>query len=98
MESRTLKDPLQNMQNNYLKIDGYIKQMTNFILVKQKEQEKLFENQVSKLDALSPLKTLSRGYSITQKNGKMIKSANELNAGDKIELKFADGEKQAEII
>ena len=97
-ESRALKEPLQNMQNNYLRLDSYIKQMSNSILSKQKEKEKLFQTQVSKLDALSPLKTLSRGYSIAQKDGKMIKTVKDLSEGDKIELKFIDGEKQAKII
>ena len=33
---------------------------------------------IAKLDALSPLKTLYRGYSITEKNNKVIKSKEEL--------------------
>ena len=98
LESRALKEPLQNMQNNYLRLDSYIKQMSNFVLAKQKEKEKIFGEEISKLDALSPLKTLARGYSITQKQGVMIKSAKDLKTGDKVELKFADGEKKAEIV
>ena len=86
------------MQNNYLRLDSYIKQMSNFVLAKQKEKEKIFGEEISKLDALSPLKTLARGYSITQKQGVMIKSAKDLKTGDKVELKFADGEKKAEIV
>ncbi len=96
--SRSLKEPLQNMQNNYLKLDGLIKQMESYILAKQKEKEKLFQTQVSKLDALSPLKTLARGYTITEKDNKMVKSCKDLKKGDKIELKFVDGKQRAEII
>ena len=86
------------MENNYLRIDGLIKRMESSILAKQKEKEKIFQTNVSKLDALSPLKTLARGYSITEKEGKMIKSSKDLIKGDKISLKFIDGEKNAEII
>lgn len=43
------------------------------------------------LDALSPLKVLSRGYAVAQKGGKTVKTAAELNTGDSINLKFADG-------
>lgn len=45
-----------------------------------------------KLDALSPLAVLSRGYGLAKdKNNKIIKSANQLNAGDKIMLTLNDG-------
>ena len=52
---------------------------------------------VTKLDALSPLKTLTRGYSLTEKDSKIVKSASELNKDDKVKLKFHDGEKDAII-
>lgn len=43
------------------------------------------------LDALSPLKVLSRGYAVTLKDGKTVKTAAELNRGDSITVKFSDG-------
>lgn len=43
------------------------------------------------LDALSPLKVLSRGYAVALKDGKTLKTAAELQKGDSINLKFADG-------
>lgn len=43
------------------------------------------------LDALSPLKVLSRGYAVALKDGKTVKTAVELQKGDSINLKFADG-------
>ena len=52
---------------------------------------------VSKLDTLSPLKTLTRGYSLTEKDNKIVKSAKELEKDDKVKLKFSDGEKDAII-
>ena len=44
-----------------------------------------------KLDALSPLSVLARGYSIILKNNALIKSANNINVGDNIEAKLSDG-------
>ena len=53
---------------------------------------------ITKLDTLSPLKTLTRGYSIVSYEGKMINSADNLKEGDKVDLRFADGERKAKII
>ena len=49
------------------------------------------------LDALSPLKVLSRGYAVAQKDGKTVKTAAELNTGDSINLKFTDGVAVCEV-
>lgn len=46
-----------------------------------------------KLDALSPLKTLSRGYCLAfNDNGKHIDTVKKINETDNIKLKFKDGE------
>jgi len=49
------------------------------------------------LDAVSPLKVLERGYSITRQGKKVIKSAEQLSAGDQVELTFAAGKAEAKI-
>ena len=43
------------------------------------------------------LKTMQRGYNITQKNGKVIKSAKELEMGDEVTISFYDGKRKADI-
>ena len=46
----------------------------------------------AKLDALSPLKVLSRGYAITQKeDGTVLRSVSNTKAGDRIAITLADG-------
>lgn len=47
---------------------------------------------LAKLDALSPLKVISRGYGFVTKNGSAVVSASDLSEGDRISLKFNDGE------
>ena len=96
--SRVFTNPMQNIENNYLRVDKYIKSLENSIKLKQKEAEKSFIEQITKLDALSPLKTLTRGYSIIEKNGQLIKSCNDLNSGDEVQIKLFDGEKKANIL
>ena len=53
---------------------------------------------LSKLETLSPLLTIKRGYTITKKNGKVITSTKDLKVKDKIELTLTDGTVNAEII
>lgn len=98
MSSRVFKEPLRNINDNYLKVDTYIKKLENIIKTKQKEEKTKYVELVAKLDTLSPLKTLTRGYSLVEKNNNIIKSAKDVNTGDKIDLKFSDGTKQAEIL
>lgn len=45
----------------------------------------------SKLNALSPLNVLARGYSVAYKDEKIIKSAGEINIKDELKICFNDG-------
>ena len=98
MSSSVFKEPTRRIQENYIKIDSYVKQLENVInKIKEKNKNKYIEL-VSKLDTLSPLKTLTRGYSIIEKNGKIVKSVTDLQTEDEISIRLKDGEKQAKII
>ena len=97
MTSKAFKNPLDRIQNNYLRLDKNIKLLHLGITSRYKDNKNKFINIVSKLDSLSPLKTLSRGYTITQKKGKIVKSVKELKKDDIIELRFVDGKAKAVI-
>ena len=65
--------------------------------VYNKEKIRLAKN-ASKLEALNPLGIISRGYSaVTDTNGKVIKGASELSEGDRVRVRFGDGEALAAI-
>ena len=98
MSSRVFKEPLRNINDNYLKIDTFIKRLESCIQAKQKEEKTKYVELVSKLDALSPLKTLTRGYSLVEKDGEIIKSVDDVKSEDKIDIRFVDGVKEAKIL
>ena len=52
------------------------------------------KNALEKLNVLSPLNILERGYSITRlaASGAIVKSARQLHAGDSLDIKLKDGE------
>ncbi|MBE6732661.1 MAG: exodeoxyribonuclease VII large subunit [Ruminococcaceae bacterium] len=58
----------------------------------------MFEKKLAALDALSPLKLLSSGYSVVEMNGKPIVSSNSLKTDDYIDIIFSDGKVQGRII
>ena len=45
----------------------------------------------AKLDALSPLKVLSRGFAVAQKSGRVVSSVNDLQTNDDFILRLSDG-------
>ena len=55
-------------------------------------------NLVSKLETLSPLLTLQRGYTITKSEGKVISSSKKIKKGDKLNIEFSDGTINTEVI
>lgn len=53
----------------------------------------------SSLDALSPLAVLERGYSlVVSSEGRLIRDAGDLGAGDRVELRFHRGKAGADIV
>ncbi|MEC8645926.1 MAG: exodeoxyribonuclease VII large subunit, partial [Candidatus Latescibacterota bacterium] len=52
-----------------------------------------FKNALTRLDDLSPLRGLARGFSLTEnrKSGELIKRADQLALGDLIKVRFQHG-------
>ena len=98
MKSRVFTDPLRRIRDMDVTVDSYIQRLENKMKIIHKDSQSSYIKLVSKLDTLSPLKTLTRGYSIIEQNGKIINSAKCLKSRDKVNLKFKDGEKSAEIL
>lgn len=66
------------------------------IFDKMNEAYILKQNQLAalaaRLDAMNPMKVLSRGYAAVYKDGNVITSAKKIKSGDKLNLKLSDGE------
>ena len=66
-------------------------------IVDRKKQQ--FVANVSKLDAMSPLKVLTRGYALAHTDdGTLLKSVNQVEAGDRIVVDLSDGKLTASVL
>ncbi len=98
MNSSVYQDPYQKINDRYLLVDKYMKQLENMQIRKIKDAKIKMTGLISKLDALSPLKTLARGYSLVENNEhKVITKVKDLKTGDNINIRFQDGVANATI-
>ena len=98
MASSIFKDPTRLFQDEYYRLDKNIKDLEKYIKNKKQEKESRFIEIIAKLDTLSPLKTLTRGYSLVEKSGKIIKNKKELKKDDIIDIRFSDGKQKVKVI
>ncbi len=97
MSLRVFKEPLLKINERALKLDTDIKDLANIINQKLEKAKTRYAQVALKIDTLSPMKTMTRGYSITEKEGKVIKSVKDLNKGDTVNIILVDGNKEATI-
>ena len=97
MMNRAFRNPLQNIHDKYVTLDMINKSMQNNIFNKIQIEKTNMIKLITKLDSLSPLKTLTRGYSIIEKDGKVVKSVNDLKMNDEISIRLLDGIAKAKI-
>lgn len=79
-----------SLDQNILNISNYLKDFLNQEASKIELKEQL-------LRSFDPQAVLNRGYSIVSKNGQTIKSIQQLDIGDKIDIRLAKGSAMAEI-
>ena len=99
MANRVFKEPLQKINEKYITIDMKIKQMQNSINSIIKDERTRMVELITKLDTLSPLKTLARGFSLTtDSNGKIIKSVKNVKKDDELVIRFQDGSSNVKVL
>ena len=86
---------LDNKRQSLMYLDEKSRFLANGVLNKARE---VLSKNAARVDALSPLSTLSRGYSIAEKNGKTVKSVNELKVGDTVSLRVFDGNARLNVM
>lgn len=87
-----LKSPLERIQENSQRLDHISKRMEQDFKLKIEEKKRVLGNITGKIDAMSPLKVLSRGYAIPiEEDGSVIRSAAAMESGKEFTLRMTDG-------
>lgn len=89
---RVLTDPAAYIDNRRIELDHVRDRLA---AAEERNLSKCRQNFVAltaALDAMSPLRVMSRGYAIAERNdGAVVRSTDMLNAGDSITLRLLDG-------
>lgn len=95
---RLQKCPRDIITKYRIMTDNLVDNMKLKIARKLNETKMYYQREVALLDSFSPLKTLSRGYSvITDKDNKVILKTKDVNVGDNVKVKVTDGTFIAEV-
>lgn len=96
-------DKINNYMKNYIVRDKVIQLDQIYDKIKLRLEQKLetskekLSKKAALLHNLSPLATISRGYSIVEKNGQVINSIEEVNITDDINITLTDGSLECNV-
>lgn len=101
--SAQLVSPRDRLREQAQKLDDWILKLNQTFKWRLERTRTRVEQLSARLDALSPLKVLSRGYllarfSSKKGDGKLVRNTSDVSKGDTIEIRFHDGTRDAEIL
>ncbi|WP_163655686.1 exodeoxyribonuclease VII large subunit [Listeria sp. PSOL-1] len=94
-ERLTLKQEVLLFKNRLAILENNLKSSVTTVFQNRKS---CFLRQVEALEYLSPLALLKRGYSMTEKDGAMVKSVADITVHDEVEVTLYDGKFQAKVL
>lgn len=96
---RALQDPVNYVDDKRMVLDYQREKLAAGLSASLNRERQRFGQLASKLDALSPLKVLGRGYAIPRKaDGGVVRSVTDVAPADKLTLRMADGEISCQVI
>ena len=96
--SRVLKSPINYINDRRLQVDYVQHRLTAAFSETVQRKHRRFASLTAKLDAMSPLKVLARGYSMASDGqGTLLSSVKQIKPGDRLTVRFADGSAAAVV-
>lgn len=97
VNSKSFLKPADMIKSHRQYLDNLVLSCENSAEMIVKKNRLIFSSLVGKLDAMSPLKVLSRGYTMVTCEDKVLTSAKSVKTGDILDLRFADGNVKCEV-
>lgn len=91
LSSFDVKNPLDFIDQCRIRTDNNMHRINSSVMNIMGEKSKQLAVRCAKLDSLSPLGVLGRGYAVAQSEGKVLKSAKSIKVGDKVDIILKDG-------
>ena len=96
--SRVLKSPINYINDRRLQVDYVQHRLTAAFSETVQRKHRRFASLTAKLDAMSPLKVLARGYSMASDGqGTLLRSVKQIKPGDRLTVRFVDGSAAAVV-
>jgi Exonuclease VII, large subunit len=92
-----LRSPLQQLRYEKTRVENNEKSLKKAVLQQLNRRNDEFHSVIRTLEALNPLAIMTRGYSLTYHNGKVIKSIQEVKEHDEVEFHLQDGKATATV-
>lgn len=90
---------VSNLQREEETLNQHFLRSRQALMTQLESAERQMEHQAEQLEALSPLKILTRGYTVvTGENGNTVKSVGDLTVGSHISIRLTDGSAQANVV
>lgn len=94
-----LKSPRNVLDEKNIRLSEAVQRMEKIFSLRVMEKRKSFSESCARLEALSPLSVMARGYAIAQKeDGSVIRTVRDLNRGEEFDLRLADGAKKCQVM
>ena len=90
-QKNVMRDPLTRINDNRRELLYLSEALSNFATSDLERNKNKFSNLAGKLDALSPLKVISRGFALVENNGRVVTSKKQVDINDDIILTVSDG-------
>lgn len=88
---RCLSTPMYPVEERAMRLDRAVRRFTGAAERMTARASTRLAAAAGKLDAMSPLRVLSRGYALASKEGRVVRSVTELHAEDMLTLRLHDG-------
>lgn len=93
------RSPQQRIYQASARIQQLEYRLTQSVRARLSDARERFGNAATHLEAVSPLSTLARGYSVsTTAEGKLVKQAKQLKSGDRLTTRLSDGVVESEVV